>query len=319
VLLGGLAGLAHAGVQRVQVTANNCWGGCSLADGGPEGLLAPFPFPSQRGNTVVVGVGWNPANAPVPTLTDSAGHQYQLAAGPVLGFGGWNSTCALYYAPVVDGGVILGLHATTVAVDSVKIMAVEYSGISWPNPLDVATFGENSNGVLSDSTVSAPFTTTTPGDALVAVVFNDRFGGLLDAGAGFTWELTFNGDGVEDFLGVDLGTYQASAPGVTPGTVLVAAFRSQPGGAGGGSGTAGGAPGGGAQAGGAQGGGAATGDSGGGVPSIDRPPHAVGCGCVTTASATMWASLVLLLLVGHRRRAPAVARGRRPTSAPPRR
>ncbi len=162
----------------------------------------------SAGDLNVVFVGWDDATSTVQSITDSNGNVYAVAAGPTVDPG--NATQVVYYAKNISAAAA-GANTVTVtfsgSVSYPDVRALEYSGISTTNPVDVTASNYGSSGTaLSSGSLS----TTTANDLLVASG-NVQHTSTFVAGTGFTQRLDSSWNLVEDAMVATTGTYNATS------------------------------------------------------------------------------------------------------------
>jgi hypothetical protein len=186
-------------------------------------VSATFLAQQTSGNLNVVVIGWTDTVATISSVSDTAGNNYVLAAGPTMQ--GTNATQSIYYAKNIFGaaaGVTTVTVVFSVPASFPDLRILEYAGADQTNPLDDAA------GAAGTSTDASAFlTTTNANDQIVAGDFIQT--GTPGPGAGFTNRMITspNSDIVEDESVTAAGMYVASAP-VSPSgwwVMNVAAFR----------------------------------------------------------------------------------------------
>jgi hypothetical protein len=281
----GVAGLllaTHslaAGVAYVQQTGNASTTGSAFN--------TTFASPCAAGDSIMVGVNWQPANAAPPVLTDSLGNMYVVVVGPIDGGFAGSYAQSLSLANRIDGGS-LSINATGSGLSFLEVIAAEYSGLSPNSPVESS--GYTTGG--ADPALGPLLSMAAPGDLVFAYLV-DNAGASVGAD-GMTVRRVVNGDLIEDVTGADAGTFQAVQPAsmFNRWALLMAALRPDLGDSGtidSGTPVDSGAP----------------GDSGtradSGTPAAGKA-YAVGCSCDATGSAPLGGLLMLTAMMRSRRR-----------------
>lgn len=188
-------------------------------------LFMAFNDLNTNGNAIVVGMVWQPATAPPPTIIDTGRNTYTAALPPVNGSGtAGNEASQIAYATNITAGqgFPLALTVTKQDLTSLDVIAVEYAGVSSTSPID----GTAATSADVGPDMNASITTTSVRDLLVGWAVS---GGQADAGPGFLTRDAISGDIIEDEVAPIAGTYSASATATTPDWIfVVSAFRAAP-------------------------------------------------------------------------------------------
>jgi hypothetical protein len=171
-------------------------------------VSVPYAAAQVAGDLNVAVVGWNDTVATINSVADSQGNAYTLVAGPTQVAGTLQQ--AIYYAKNVAGAAA-NANVFTVsfngAATSADIRILEYSGLDYVNPVDVAASATGN----SKTSTSASATTTNTNDLILGA--NIVVSSTTGAGTGFTKRMitTPDGDIVEDKTVTATGSYNASA------------------------------------------------------------------------------------------------------------
>jgi chitodextrinase len=172
-------------------------------------VTLPFTAAQATGDLNVVVVGWNDTTSSVSSVTDTAGNNYVLAAGPTAVSGTLSQS--IYFARNIAAAAA-GTNTVTVkfntpaAYPDVRIL--EYAGLDINSPLDVSAAASGTSATAS----SGSATTTYANDLLVAA--DTIFTNTPGPGTGYTARVITvpDSDLVEDATVSSTGSYSATAP-----------------------------------------------------------------------------------------------------------
>ncbi len=169
-----------------------------------------LPSPQTAGDLNLVAVQWSSPTTSVTSITDSAGNQYVLAAGPTGDSDAGMQ--ALYYAKNIADANANTVSVNFSAPDEPLVRILEYSGLDPTAPLDTAA---SSTG-YGDTATTGPLTTSQTNELIVVV--NALGQCLVSPSDGFATRDTAACDLVEDEVAASPGSYGASVSQGTPGT-----------------------------------------------------------------------------------------------------
>jgi hypothetical protein len=189
----------------------------NINSGSHANVGASFDTPQLDGDLIVVVLSWGGGMTSV-VVGDNSGNTFHPLHAVVAG-GGVGQ--AAFYAENIHAAPANVVNATLGSNQSNPAMRmIEYSGIATTNAFDSAAVATGNNNAAD----SGPLVTTHAHELLVGASTNA--GNVGGAGTGWTQEVIFDGDVLEDREVTTLGTYDATAM-LSPQAwiMLIAGFR----------------------------------------------------------------------------------------------
>jgi chitodextrinase len=180
-------------------------------------VTLPFTAAQATGDLNVVVVGWNDTTSSVSSVTDTAGNNYVLAAGPTAVSGTLSQS--IYFArniaaAAADTNTVTVRFNIAAAYPDIRIL--EYGGLDTNSPLDVSAAGSGTSATASSGSAKTAYAN----DLLVAA--DTISTNTPGPGTGYTARVITvpDSDIVEDATVGSTGSYSATAP-VSPAAAWV--------------------------------------------------------------------------------------------------
>lgn len=168
-----------------------------------------FAIPSVAGDLIVVCLKWGDQTISVASIGDDKGNTYTSAVGPT----NWSGTAKraqIFYAKNITGGgapITITATLTGNSTSSFHIYQLEYANADINAPLDVVSAAIGT----ATSVSSGAATTKFPNELILGFSIADSAG--IVAGTGFTPEVTYHVNLVEDMAVSTIGSYAALGTG----------------------------------------------------------------------------------------------------------
>lgn len=202
-----------ADVAFVQVVAKDA--------GAASSTTQAFSLTSASGDTIIVGVHWDPQSVNVSSVTDSQGNTYVSAVGPTNWDSGGSRQQEFYATNITGGNITITVTMSGTTGIDLEIYQLEYAGLEANVGFDVGSAGTTTNPTTAMDSGSA----TTHNKVELIYGHGTAHNAVSSAGAGFTTRSTFASNLVEDKYVTARGSYNATATGDGSNTCMhMAAF-----------------------------------------------------------------------------------------------